>query len=198
MCGIYIISVLVLKRLVGTKFCEIRGVFCWWMRGCGKLGLDFLKNVWYNREGRILTIKRKESMKRQDKYPNTNIFTYENINPKNRITGDCEIRAIAKATKMSWEKVVCGLAEIGIETGYSPFVVESYGLFLERQGFKKMRQPRHLDRTKYTLREFIAEHPRGVYVVNMPNHLTVVVNGKNYDIWDCTKSSRKIGNYWAK
>lgn len=137
-------------------------------------------------------------MRRKDKYPNTDIFTYKNVNPKKRITGDCEIRAIAKATNMSWEAVVRGLAEIGIETGYCPFVKESYGLLLERCGFKKKPQPRHLDNTKYTLREFVREHPRGRYVVNMPHHVTVVVNGKNYDIWDCTKSTRKIGNYWVK
>lgn len=137
-------------------------------------------------------------MRRKDKYPNTDIFTYKNVNPKKRITGDCEIRAIAKATKLSWEEVVRRLAEIGIETGYCPFVKESYGLLLERCGFKKKPQPRHLDNTKYTLREFVKEHPRGRYVVNMPHHVTVVVNGKNYDIWDCTKSCRKIGNYWVK
>lgn len=137
-------------------------------------------------------------MRRQEKYPNTDIFTYQNINPKKRITGDCEIRAIAKATKMSWEAVVKGLAEIGIETGYSPFVKKAYDLFLTRNGFKRMPQPRHLDNTKYNLKEFIAEHPRGIYVVDMPNHVTVVVNGKNYDIWDCTKVNRKVGNYWKK
>lgn len=137
-------------------------------------------------------------MRRHEKYPDTDIFTYENVNPKNRITGDCEIRAIAKATKLSWNKVVQSLADIGIETGCSPFVVNAYGLFLERKGFKKRPQPRHLDNTKYTLREFILEHPKGRYVINMPHHVTVVVDGKNYDIWDCTKSSSKIGNYWEK
>ena len=137
-------------------------------------------------------------MRRRDKYPDTDIFVYENINPKNRITGDCEIRAIAKAMKISWEEVARGLVEIGVETGYSPFVKEAYDLFLTRNGFKRMSQPRHLNNTKYTLREFIKEHPRGTYVVNMPSHVTVVVNGKNYDIWDCTKSYKKIGNYWEK
>lgn len=28
-------------------------------------------------------------MTRQEKYPNTDTFTYYNANPKNRITGDC-------------------------------------------------------------------------------------------------------------
>ena len=137
-------------------------------------------------------------MRRKEKYPNTDIFTYENVNPKKRITGDCEIRAIARATKLSWEAVVRGLCEVGIETGYSPFVKKAYDLFLTRNGFVRMPEPRHSDNTKYSLREFVLAHPRGTYVVNMAHHVTVVVNGKNHDIWDCTRFGGKVGNYWKK
>ena len=36
-------------------------------------------------------------MRRQDKYPETKWFIYDNVNPKNKITSDCVIRAITKA-----------------------------------------------------------------------------------------------------
>lgn len=142
-----------------------------------------------------MTIKKS---KRQQKYPNTATFKYDNRNPKGRITGDCEMRAISGALGKDWCEVVRGLAELACETGHSPFVAENYGLYLERHGFKKYKQPRHDDGTKYTLKEFIEEHKRGTFVVNLPSHLTVVKAGKCHDIWDCTKSSKRVGNYWGK
>ena len=36
-------------------------------------------------------------MKRQDKYQDTDYFKFYNANPKNRLAGDCVIRAIATA-----------------------------------------------------------------------------------------------------
>lgn len=36
-----------------------------------------------------------------------------NANPKNRKTGDCVIRAIARATNQSWETVYAALCELG-------------------------------------------------------------------------------------
>ena len=38
-------------------------------------------------------------MRRQDKYPDTEVFHYFNANPKNRITTDCVVRAICLATQ---------------------------------------------------------------------------------------------------
>lgn len=135
-------------------------------------------------------------MRRQDKYPDTEYFHYENVNPKNRFTGDCVYRAIAKAMGWTWTKTVKALTDQALETGYCPNSVENYSRFLQAYGFEKHPQPRHDDRTKYTLREFINEHKTGTYVVNMPGHTTVVVDGKNIDIWDCSRSRSKIGNFW--
>jgi len=137
-------------------------------------------------------------MRRQDKYPDTDYFHYENVNPKNRITGDCVYRAIAKAMGWTWGRTVKTLAEWALETGYCPNSTENFDRFLQAHGFKKHPQPRHADRTKYTLREFMDEYDDGTYIVNMPNHTTVVVDGQNIDIWDCSKSTRKIGNFWEQ
>ena len=142
-----------------------------------------------------MTIKKS---KRQQKYPDTTTFEYDNRNPKGRITGDCEMRAISGALGKDWCEVVRGLAELACETGHSPFVAENYGLYLERHGFKKHKQPRHADGTKYTLSEFIAEHLSGTYVVNLPRHLTVVKAGKCHDTWDCTQFDSRVGNFWCK
>lgn len=36
-----------------------------------------------------------------------------------------------------------------------------------------------------TVNEFAELHPYGTYLVRVPNHLTTVINGKIYDIWNC-------------
>lgn len=133
-------------------------------------------------------------MTRRDKYPDTKIFKYHNQNPHNRITTDCVARSISFALNIPYNNVVIEMAEIQCKTGF--VVSEREELLLKAHGINKQPMLRHDDNTKYTLKEFINEHPRGTYLVRMPSHLTVVKDGINYDIWDCTKSNRKVGNYW--
>ena len=90
------------------------------------------------------------------------------------------------------------MAELACETGYCPNYDDNFNLYLERNGFKKHKQPRHDDNTKYTLAEFINEPLSGTYVVNLPHHLTVVKAGKCHDTWDCTKLDSRVGNFWCK
>lgn len=151
-------------------------------------------------------------MRRQDKYPNTEMFHYLNTNPKNRITTDCVIRAIAgalvannnrknlkndKLCKNMWEIVMTELGDWACEYGYMPTDTKCYDKFLQYHGFGKHQQLRHSDNTKYTLKEFIECHKTGIWLVNMPTHLTLVVDGINYDIWDCSKSYKKCGLFWG-
>lgn len=138
-------------------------------------------------------------MKRTEKYPTTATYKFENRNPKGRLkTGDCVFRAISSATGKEWVEVVRELAEQACETGCAPNFKDNYGLYLERLGFKKHAQPRHADRTKYTMKEFCHEHQHGTFIVKLPNHLTVVKNGQCRDTWDCTKFDSRVGNYWSK
>lgn len=138
-------------------------------------------------------------MKRTEKYPTTATYKFENRNPKGRLTtGDCVYRAISLATGKDWCKVVMELAEQACETAYCPNSRSNYGLYLERNGFRKYPQPRHANGTKYTVREFCHEHKHGVFVVNIANHTFTVVNGRVRDTWDCSKYDSRVGNYWKK
>ena len=137
-------------------------------------------------------------MRRQDRYPNTDIFHYENRNPKNRITADCVVRAISKAMGWSWQKTLTELTTFSLETGFMVNDTKCYKRFFEKRKWLELGQPRKADGTKYTVKEFIALHPKGTYLVNMANHLTVVVDGINYDIWDCTKVDKRVGMVWQK
>lgn len=55
-------------------------------------------------------------------------FIEFNINPKNKRTKDCVIRAIATATNSSWEYIYRELAELGIKKGLM-INVESYNRY---------------------------------------------------------------------
>ena len=143
-----------------------------------------------------MTIKKS---KRQQKYPDTATFKYDNRNPKGLVTtGDCVYRALSGALGKDWCEVVRELAELACETGYCPNGDRNYCLYLERNGFKKHKQPRHSDNTKYTLSEFMAEHKRGTFIVHLPHHLTLVKAGKCHDTWDCTKYDSRVGKFWSK
>lgn len=133
--------------------------------------------------------------KRSEKYPDTNIFTYYNQNPHNRITGDCVARSVSFALDIPYEKVVMDMAEFQCKTGFQADYSEDK--FLKTTyGIDKQAQLRHYDNTKYTVKEFINKFPKGTYIISMPSHLTVIKDGKNYDIWDCTKSEKKVGIWW--
>lgn len=135
-------------------------------------------------------------MKRTEKYPETSTFHYHNQNPKNRITGDCFYRALSYATKIPYNDVVLETAYIHCETGYCGEKVKE--AFLEKHGFVKMPQPKHKDGTKFTMREFVETYKTGLFVVKLPQHLTVVENGKNIDIWDCVRFGGCVGCYYVK
>ena len=149
-------------------------------------------------------------MTREDKYPTTDTFRYFNANPKNRITGDCRIRAIATATGEDYNKIVLAFAIIQIETGYDQTANQGISILMEKLGWKKMPQPRKANGTKYTGKQWCKllnkERPDGIKAVaNIGGHHIVaivpkVIDGKMkhrvYDIWDST--GKCIGNYWIK
>ena len=138
-------------------------------------------------------------MKRQEKYPDTKTFHYYNANPKNRVTCDCVARAICTGMDRPYNDVLKEMFELQIETGYEYTDKKCIEKYLELKGWKKHKQPKKSDNTKYTGEEFckkIANKSKR-YIANIGgNHTVAIVNGKVYDIWDSTDGC--IGNYWTK
>ena len=132
----------------------------------------------------------------------TNTFHYYNRNPKDKITNDCVIRSIATATEKTWGEVYNALYEIGLKYGLMPNDPKCYERYLKKLGWVKHKQPRKEDNTKYTGGEFVKTAEYNVIKENSviakigSHHMTVIVNGKIYDTWNCTNN--KIGNYWIK
>lgn len=136
-------------------------------------------------------------MTRKEKYPDTKYFKYYNANPKNKITTDCVVRAITLASNQPYEDIVKRLVDIHIKTGYESTDKKNFEKLISDLGFIKNPMPKKADGTKYSVLDFIKEHPQGTYIISMAHHLTVVKNGQCWDIWDCVKFGGKIGNYWS-
>lgn len=134
---------------------------------------------------------------RREKYPDTDTFKYYNANPKNRITGDCVFRAISVALGMKYNKVVLEMAIMQCKTGYALNDTKGIEKYLESKGWVKNPQLKHENGTKYSVEDFVKTHKHGTYIINMANHVSVIKDGKNYDIWDCVKYGGCVGNYWT-
>ena len=128
-------------------------------------------------------------------------YNYININPKGKYGGDCVVRAIALATGQSWEETVRDMTEFGIKKGLVLNDKKLYPLYLEYKGFAKMSEPRYVDNTKMSVREWIRH--RGIVwikkkiIVNVgSHHLSAIIDGKINDTWDC--SDNTMHQWWIK
>lgn len=138
---------------------------------------------------------------------NTKYYNYFNANPKDRLGGDCVIRAISSALNQSWETTVRELTELGISLGYVLNDKHCFEKYLKVKGWTKMKQPRKRNNTKYTGEEFCRciqnnTSANGITLSNNilanigGHHITAIKSGVINDIWNC--SQKTIGNYWVK
>lgn len=139
-------------------------------------------------------------MRRQDKFPDTDTFHFYNANPHNRYTGDCVIRAISTALEQPWEQTLKDLAELAVKKGIMVDDVACYDEYLRRKGWVKHQQPRKMNNTKYTGKDFckssICDGNRR-YIAHIGwHHIVAIVEKRVWDIWNSTDGC--IGNYWVK
>lgn len=124
-------------------------------------------------------------------------FVNINVNPKNKKTGDCVIRALTSASGKGYYQVSDELYELSKKTGHMLNSKQTYEKWLDANGFVKHKQPRKPDGTKYTVREIkelVGDLEQAV--VSMANHLTSYEHGRIVDTWDCRRKT--IGNYYTK
>ena len=143
-------------------------------------------------------------MTRQEKYRDTTTFKFYNANPKGRITGDCVIRAISTATGKNYWQVLDDLYVLNKATGYILNEKQCYDKYLEMTGWKKQKQPRKSNNTKYTGEEFCRfiqerlaagdKRYQSIIAHVGGHHIVAIINGRIHDIWNSTGGC--IGNYW--
>ena len=123
-------------------------------------------------------------------------YAYFNENPAGKSVGDCAVRALSKALGQSWEETYAGLALEGFKRGDLPNADNVWGPYLFSKGFRQHFIPDD-GLGAYTVADFAADHPNGIYVLSMPGrHVVAVVDGEYWDSWD---SGRETPAYfWAK
>lgn len=137
-------------------------------------------------------------------------FHYENANPEGKRTGDCIMRAVSSAAKVSWEDSVRMLCQIALDKHIAPQDPAAERELLKRLGFAKMKQPKKINGKKLTGREFCTWLDSQVLLGNVPANARVVANigahhvvavirdasghFRVHDTWDCT--TRCVGTWW--
>lgn len=110
-------------------------------------------------------------------------FEYLNLNPLSREEEDCVCRAILLATEeKSYEKVLEKLNLIADLYECDTLCCCCYKHLLD--DYYKL--PRMKISKPITIKEFLKAHRKGTYLIRVDGHLTCAINGKIYDLWDCT------------
>lgn len=127
----------------------------------------------------------------------TNYFHYYNANPKGIRAGDCAIRALSLALNQTWEDTLQGLTDVALKCKRSPTEIVTIAKYLNQKGWRKELQPKHIDGTKYTGKQFIDARLKPAVIICKigPHHISVIHGGRFYDTWD--PSDYTVGNYWG-
>lgn len=120
------------------------------------------------------------------------IWIKTNLNPVGNRVRDCVQRAIAAALDVDWDTASDMIYDMAKGMGTTTDDDNAWGAVLRRAGFYRAIIPNTCPEC-YTTADFCRDHPRGVYVLKMPEHVATVIDGKLLDTWD---SSREIPVYY--
>ena len=118
-----------------------------------------------------------------------------NPSPVGRNVGDCAVRAVSAALGTDWETAYALIALNGYLMGDMPSSNAVWGAVLRQNGYSRYAVPDTCPDC-YTIEDFAADHPRGVFVVGTGTHVATIKDGLIWDSWD---SSQEIPQYyWTK
>lgn len=106
-----------------------------------------------------------------------------NANPTGNKVGDCVVRAISTALGQEWHETYTGLCLQGFEMADLPSSNAVWSKYLRKKGFSRFAIPNECPDC-YTIEDFCADHPNGVFVVGTGSHAVAVINGDYYDFWN--------------
>lgn len=106
-----------------------------------------------------------------------------NENPNGILVDDCVIRAISTATGRNWDDVYLDLMLEGLEHKDYPNKNSIWWNYLVKKGYKRFIIPDTCPLC-YTLKDFVKDHPHGVYIVGDGNHVVAVVDGYYVDSYN--------------
>lgn len=120
------------------------------------------------------------------------MYVHYNPNPKNKLTGDCVVRAICKVTGAEWLDVYLALCVEGAHEADWGNVNSVWDSYLKNKGFKRAGIPDTCPDC-YTVAAFAVDHPQGAYILATGTHAVAVVDGDIYDAWN---SSNEVPMYY--
>lgn len=118
-----------------------------------------------------------------------------NCNPLGKKVGDCTVRAISCAMERDWDSTFIELMVKALELADMPSSNSVWGAYLHCKGFDRYVIPNECPDC-YTIEDFCADYPQGVYVVATGSHAVCVKNGDYYDTWD--SGSEVPAYYWKR
>lgn len=106
-----------------------------------------------------------------------------NPNPLGLKVGDCTVRAICAMTGLSWDQVHRRQCDLAREMADMPSADRVWWELLRKYGFTRQSI---IDRCPdcYTVADFAADHPHGMYILGPKEHAVAVRDGDWYDSWD--------------
>lgn len=111
------------------------------------------------------------------------MYRYFNPNPKGKRVIDCTIRAIAKATDLSWDDVYIQLFLKGFDMKDMMASNAVWSAYLLGRGFSRNAIPDTCPEC-YTIKDFAWDNPKGTFVLGTGSHAVCVKDGDYYDSWD--------------
>jgi hypothetical protein len=113
-------------------------------------------------------------------------FVRFNAHPENKIVGDCVKRAISKAFNADYKEVSLLLNRHKKVSGSKNFNQDqNWKSFIETLGVEKISFPAVKGYPRMNGRTFCESFPKGRYILQMANHVSVCIDGVIYDTWDC-------------
>lgn len=115
-------------------------------------------------------------------------YEYLNLNPSQKIVGDCVVRALSLALDESWDKVYIALALKGFLYKDMPSSNRIWGSYLMENGFSRYHIPDSCPNDCYSIQMFAEDNPIGTYVVGTGNHVVTIKDGIAFDTWNSLDS----------
>lgn len=115
-------------------------------------------------------------------------YKFLNLNPLGKKEEDCVCRAISLALDKSYYEVLEDLELIGKLFKCEKLCVCCYKFLLDNvYDLKRIEEVKGM-----AIEVFAKTFKNGVYLVRISGHLTCIIDGVCYDIWDCTNEEIDI------
>lgn len=118
-----------------------------------------------------------------------------NPNPVSARVGDCAVRAVAKALDTDWERAYALISINGFAMGDIISSNNVWGSVLRQNGFYRHVIPNECPDC-YTVEDFCKDHPKGIYVLGLQNHVVTIEDGNYFDTWP--SGNETVIYYWSK